>query len=103
MTPSISTSAAATDERSTASSALPTPEAEGYLHENPFVSISSDGTTFVVDPNPAANGGGDERGGDGGELRGKCSLQLPQRVVPRTARSFFQGGTLTVRAVVAAG
>ncbi|CAM9448158.1 unnamed protein product [Hapterophycus canaliculatus] len=102
--------AAAADERSAALSTLPAPGAEGRCREPPSVRISSDGIRVVVDPNPAAKDGGGENGGRGGggggggsDPWGKCSLQLPQRVVPRTAMSFFQEGTLTVRAAVAAG
>lgn len=101
-----SSTAAASEKRPAAASALPTPDTVGHRGEAPSVSISIDGISVVVDPNPDANGGARDEGGGGGkggsDLSGMCSLQLPYRVVPRTAMSFFHGDTLTVRAVVAA-
>ncbi|CBN79391.1 hypothetical protein Esi_0202_0032 [Ectocarpus siliculosus] len=65
----------------------------------PSVKISSDGRKFVVERNPAADAG--DGGGDGVAEKGRFRLQLPQRVVPTTAMSFFRKGQLTVRATLA--
>lgn len=66
----------------------------------PFVSVSSDGARVVVEHNPQAKGGDGGRGGVAG-VRGRFTLSLPQKVVARTAMSFFWEGDLTIRAALA--
>lgn len=66
----------------------------------PSVNVSSDGGSIVVEHSPAA------QGGDGGKdgttsARGRFVLNLPQKVVPRTAMSFFWENDLTIRATLA--
>lgn len=68
----------------------------------PNVSISSDGRTVAVDPDPAAEDGGVAKTDVGGRRR-QFSLKLPHRVVPGTATSFFSDGDVTVRAALAEG
>ncbi|CAN0109385.1 unnamed protein product [Ectocarpus sp. 12 AP-2014] len=65
----------------------------------PSVNVSSDGRKLVVERNPAADVS--DGGGDGVAEKGRFRLQLPQRVVPTTAMSFFRKGELTVRATLA--
>lgn len=65
----------------------------------PFVNIASDGKSIVVEHNnPEAKGGGKD-GATG--VRGRFTLNLPQKVVPSTAMSFFWEGDLTIRAALA--
>lgn len=72
---------------------------KNHLSGCPSVKISSDGRKLVVERNPAADAG--DGGGDGVAEKGRFRLQLPQRVVPTTAMSFFRKGELTVRATLA--
>eukprot|EP00903_Cladosiphon_okamuranus_P006189 g6086.t1 len=65
----------------------------------PSVSVSSDGARIVVETSPEAKGGDDDKDGVGG-VRGQFTLSLPQKVVARTAMSFFWEGDLTVRAAL---
>ena len=68
----------------------------------PSVSISSDGRTVGVDPDPAAEAGRVAKDVVDGS-RQRFSLRLPHRVVPGTAMSFFSEGNITVRATLAGG
>ncbi|CAM9529553.1 unnamed protein product [Ectocarpus sp. 4 AP-2014] len=72
---------------------------KNHLSGCPSVKISSDGCKLVVERNPAADAG--DGGGDAVAEKGRFRLQLPQRVVPATAMSFFRKGELTVRATLA--
>lgn len=58
----------------------------------PSVRVLPDGRSLVVDPHRSS-----KRDAVGRLL----SLTLPQRVVPESARTFFWGGDLTIRAVLA--
>lgn len=65
------------------------------------MSVSSDGGSVVVEHNPVAMVG-DSGGKDGvAGVRGRFTLNLPQKVLPRTAMSFFWEGDLTIRAALA--
>lgn len=64
----------------------------------PAVKMSPDGKSVVVEHNPEAKGGGKE---DVAGVRGRFTLNLPQKVVPKTAMSFFWKGDLTIRAALA--
>lgn len=67
----------------------------------PSVDISSDGDSIVVEHNPAAEGDSGGRDGVPGVRGGRFKLNLPQKVVPRTALSFYWEGDLTIRAALA--
>lgn len=74
------------------------PAGKNHLSGSPAVKISSDGRKLVIERNPAADDG--DGGYDGVAEQGRFRLQLPQRVVPTTAMSFFRKGELTVRATL---
>lgn len=67
----------------------------------PCVKVSSDGGSIIMEHEPAAKGGdGDRDGATAGAVRGRFMLNLPQKVVPGTAMSFFWQGDLIVRATL---